>query len=111
MDTNSIKFKHLSDSDMRSLGFQDMSEDMWVYVKDINTKGTRRHGLDYSFNLFLNKDLKDFQAEVVNNETGSSYDFRDFVEDAGSLAIEDVIYQFLMGEFSHLKNAGVVTYV
>ena len=110
MDTNTINFKFIPDSDMRKLGFQDMSEDMWVYVKNINTSGTRRNGMDYSFNLFLNKNLKDYQAEIVNNETGNAYNFKDFLEDAGSLAEDDIIFQFLMREFHCLKNAGVVTY-
>ena len=109
---DNIIFNFIGDSNMRKLNFQDMSEDLWVYTKKINTLYSRRIGMDYSFNLFLKKDMSDFKAEVVNDEVGEVYNAKDFFyADYIIQAEDDAIFEFLSAELNRFKNAGLVSEV
>ena len=109
---DNIVFNFIGDSNMRKLNFQDMSEDLWVYTKKINTLDSRRIGMDYSFNLFLKKDMSNFKAEVVNDEVGTIYNAKDFFYADYIIQAEDaVIFEFLSAELNRFKNAGLVSEV
>lgn len=100
-----VKLNYLPDSEMRKLGFQDMCDSMWVYVKDINTLLTNRYNLRYSFNLFVDKDTQKFKLEIINADTGNIYDKVDSYVTNEDIAIN----KFLEGELNRFKNAGLIT--
>lgn len=109
-----IEFHNIGDTAMRVLGFQDISEEMWIYTKSIDTRYAKRTDIDYSFNLALDKNLIEFSGEIVNNKTGDivadvQYYFR---EQNPSYYPDDVVVErFLSGELNRFKNAGLVSEV
>ena len=109
-----IEFHNIGDTAMRVLGFQAISEEMWIYTKSIDTRYAKRTDIDYSFNLALNKNLTEFSGEIVNNKTGDlvadvQYYFR---EQNPSYYPDDVVVErFLSGELNRFKNAGLVSEV
>ena len=109
-----IEFHNIGDTAMRALGFQDISEEMWIYTKSIDTRYAKRTDIDYSFNLALDKNLTEFSGEIVNNKTGNlvadvQYYFR---EQNPSYYPDDVVVErFLSGELNRFKNAGLVSEV
>ena len=109
-----IEFHNIGDTAMRVLGFQDISEEMWIYTKSIDTRYAKRTNIDYSFNLALDKNLTEFSGEIVNNKTGNivadiQYYFR---EQNPSYYPDDVVVErFLSAELNRFKNAGLVSEV
>lgn len=110
---NNIKFNSIGDNEMRKLGFQDISENLWLYVKRIDTRYAKRVDINYSFNLCLDKNLKDFSGEIVNEDTGNAIDVTYFFRNGLPLYYPDdvVIERFLSVELNRFKNAGLVSEV
>lgn len=64
MNWNNLTFIPNYDSDLRKLGFLDYSEEYWLFSKKIYFKNKKGVNVNYSFNLFLNKNFKKYIVEL-----------------------------------------------
>ena len=112
MKQKMLKLNMLCDTEMRKLGFQDYTEEDWVYVQKLEDKNIKRLNLNYSFNFFLKKDLSDYKLEVVNEDTGNIYNVLDFLFNENKQDIftseDSAIQKNVLNILHKFKNARLI---
>lgn len=110
MNWNNLNFIPNYDSNLRKIGFLDYSEEYWLFSRRIYLKNKKGIGINYSFNLFLDKNFKKYTVELEDsNGMIKNLKLIEFNENYKKGNIK--IYNFLIDILDCFKKENVINVI
>ena len=100
-NNENLKVSILTEQQMMSLGFTDFNKLKWSYYKPVG--GTIRFSLD------VNKDLSDFQIDVLDDDFGQPYDYQHYLTVNPQHEFAAKVWREVEKQMEILADAGVIS--